>query len=317
MDFYYVLTLFQVQLITEGFENLKNLALENYSCLGVEEYTLSENEVDEILGDRSYSGGDLPQEVLDEVEFVVSSRPVNIRFFFDNELDSLAFKNIISTKILCEIQIEKVEGEDWNAEWKKHYSPIPVNSFLEIVPSWFNFQETLEKKVIRIYPGMGFGTGSHETTFLCLKLFSENIAKIELNHVLDFGSGSGILGITALKMNPEIKMDFYDIDPEANKNCFENLELNNLESTKFRLLLPEYKNLLLNSYDLIFANILQNILLAEADFLIHRLEKGGRLILSGLLNYQVEEVIDLYSKKGLKVKAQLSKNDWSALLLEK
>jgi ribosomal protein L11 methyltransferase len=218
---------------------------------------------------------------------------------------------------LCEVQLEEALQEDWNAEWKKHYSPIKVNSQIEVLPSWHQKEISSIAKQISIYPGMGFGTGSHETTFLCLKLFTENCNFSDLGNVLDFGSGSGILGLSSMLFNENHRVDFYDIDPEANKNCYQNAELNHLSERSFRLLLPEYRQLILPKYDLIFANILENILISESAYLIDRMNTGSCLILSGLLNHQVQGIIDLYSSKGLKLMKDVRKGDWGALLLKK
>src|SRR5690606_10010880 len=130
--------------------------------------------------------------------------------------------------------IEECPQEDWNAEWKKHYSPIKVNELLEVIPSWKDDYVSTTSQKIFINPGMGFGTGSHETTFLCLKLFTEELLSNNIETVLDFGCGSGILGLSTFLFFPEARVDFYDIDLEANKNCFDNAEINKLASKSFR-----------------------------------------------------------------------------------
>ncbi|MGE3608935.1 MAG: 50S ribosomal protein L11 methyltransferase [Bacteriovoracaceae bacterium] len=316
MDKFWIVTLFHLQPTKDERLAIEEKALE-MSALGIEEFSLTEPEVDELLGERSYSGGDLPQAVLDEVEETVLARPTNYRFFFDNANMARAFLDFTKTQLLCEIQIEECETEDWNAEWKKHYSPIKVNDQLTIIPSWLKDFKSDSKHEIYIYPGMGFGTGSHETTFLCLKLFTENCLSKKINTVLDFGSGSGILGLATFKFFKNLKVDFYDIDPEANKNCYQNAELNKLDEEPFRLLLPEVREVMLKSYDLVFANILESILLEEKDAIYNYVAPGGSLILSGLLKHQAPNVVQAYSSMGLHLKSNIEKGDWSALLFEK
>jgi ribosomal protein L11 methyltransferase len=317
MEFFWVVSLFHVQLFSDSLEELEDQALNNFEAMGVEEYSLSEAEVDALLGERSYSGGDLPMEVLEEVEQTLASRPRNIRFFFTNEDSANSFFQFIRERILSEVQLEKCPQEDWNAEWKKHYSPIPVNERLEIIPSWYEKNQSQNGKQLSIYPGMGFGTGSHETTFLCLKLFSEDLESLSIDSVLDFGSGSGILGLASLLFFPNAEVDFYDIDPEANKNCYKNAELNDLTSQKFRLLLPEVRDYLKKNYDLVFANILESILIAEKDALVNYIKPNGHIILSGLLKHQVPGIVEIYSRAGLKLVKQLEKGDWAALLFKR
>lgn len=315
MDTFYVVTLFHYQPSRGEWVSLESHAVNEFETIGIEEFSLNEPEVDELLGDRSYSGGDLPQEVLDEVEDRVLKGPVNYRFFFNEKENASAFLKFVKTECLCESQLEAKQSEDWNAEWKKHYSPIRVNDQLEIVPSWVNDHKSQSKEQIFIYPGMGFGTGSHETTFLCLKLYTDHVLKNKVETALDFGSGSGILGLSVFKFFPEAKVDFYDIDPEANKNCYQNAEINHLQDKAFRLLLPEVREKLLPQYDVVFANILESILLLERDALIAH--TNGYLILSGLLRHQAKGIIDSYSSKGMRLIEHAEKGDWAALIFSK
>lgn len=316
MDKFWVVTLFHFQPTENERAILESMAVEDFNALGIEEFSLSEAEVDEILGERAYSGGDIPETVIDEVEETVLSRPGNLRFFFDNGEAAQNFKNYCQKNALAEIQLEEQETQDWNAEWKKHYAPILVNEKFEIIPSWMMDYQSKTPKQIYIYPGMGFGTGSHETTFLCLKLLTEEV-NFPLNSVLDFGSGSGILGLATFKFYPDAQVDFYDIDPEANKNCYQNAELNKLENLAFRLLLPEVREHLKNEYDLVFANILESILLLEKEYLTKVTRTGGGLILSGLLRHQVPGIIKTYTELGMTLKRQLDKGDWAALYFTK
>lgn len=315
MSTFWVVTLFQAELSSEKLASLQQKAVESFESLGIEEFSLIEAQVDEILGERSYSGGDLPEEVLEEVESVVKSGPLSVRFFFSEESNARGFHRLASTEVLSEIQIEECPAEDWNAEWKKHYSPIVVNEQLTIVPAWLKDYRGESGKKLFINPGMGFGTGSHETTFLCLKLFTESVPG-PVASVLDFGSGSGILGLAALLFQESARVDFYDIDPEANENCLFNAEINGLSKKAFRLLLPEVRDRLEARYEVVFGNILENVLIDERDFLVSRLAPGGSLIVSGLLNHQAPKIIALYSGE-LELVEKLSKGDWTAILFRR
>ncbi|MCM2349618.1 MAG: 50S ribosomal protein L11 methyltransferase [Bacteriovoracaceae bacterium] len=317
MDVFWVVTLFHFQPTGDQWQTVESMALNDFEAMGIEEFSLNEAEVDALLGERSYSGGDLPQEVIDEVESRVLGTPINYRFFFADPEQAESFYNRVRTEFLCESQLEEQPVQDWNAEWKKHYSPIRVNEQLEIIPSWKQDFKSESKEQIYIYPGMGFGTGSHETTFLCLKLFTEFLLNQKIEKVLDFGSGSGILGLSVFKFFPDAKVDFYDIDPEANKNCYQNAETNHLENHSFRLLLPEVREKLLQEYDLVFANILESILIQEQEALIGHTKNGGALILSGLLKHQAPGIIESYSKAGMQMISHLEKGDWAAVLFKK
>lgn len=317
MDAFWIVTLFHFQPTAAEWSSIESMAINDFESLGIEEFSLTEPEVDALLGERSYSGGDLPQDVIDEVEDLVLKGPNNYRFFFSDPEMASEFLKKVKVGFLCESQLEEHLNEDWNAEWKKHYSPIKVNDTLEIIPSWSKDYKSQSQKQIYIYPGQGFGTGSHETTFLCLKLFTENVIQEPISTVLDFGSGSGILGLAVFKFNPEAKVDFYDIDAEANKNCYQNAETNDLQDFSFRLLLPEVRNKLLKEYDVVFANILENILIQERDALIAYTKINGSLILSGLLKHQAKGIIESYSQKGMKLISHVEKGDWTAILFKK
>lgn len=316
MENFWIVTLFQFHAPRAERELLEQKGIDIYGAVGIEEFSLSEAEVDAILGERAYSGGDVPETVIDEVEDTVLSRPTSLRFFFEEDTLAHEFYKYCQTNILSEVQLEEHATEDWNAEWKKYYSPIKVNDKFEIIPSWLKDYVSTSKQSIYIYPGMGFGTGSHETTFLCLKIFTEEMNSTP-ETILDFGSGSGILGLSSLKFFPEAKVDFYDIDPDANKNCYQNAEINQLTDYAFRLLLPEVREKLLPKYDVIFANILENVLLLEKDYLSSALNPNGMLILSGLLSHQAENIIKEYSSEKLTFEKIEKKGDWVALMFKR
>ncbi len=317
MDLFWVVTLFNLEVTHDSLMVVEERATNEFEAMGIEEYSLSEAEVDALLGERSYSGGDLPESVLDEVEDSIRNKPSHYRFFFGEAEKAVAFLEMAQKFFLCEAQVEECVNQDWNAEWKRHYSPIKVNDQLEVVPSWETSYVAQTPKKIYINPGMGFGTGSHETTYLCLRLLTEKAVDLKVNDILDFGSGSGILGLSAMLFYPEARVDFYDIDAEANKNCFENARINGLAEKPFRLLLPEVRNELLPSYQIVFANILENILLLEKETLISKTANGGYLILSGLLKHQVGGIEKVYQDAGMTLIQTLEKGDWGALILRK
>lgn len=315
---YYLVTAFNLT-DAEAAAELQSIAMQDFSCLGIEEYSLDEPEVDELLGMRSYSGGDLPLDVLDEVDAAMHAGSFHYKFFFSGDQLEAAqnFLHTLTTNFLCEAQIERKADEDWNAEWKKHYAPIHVPGGLVVLPEWEKTDGHVAEKIIRIHPGMGFGTGSHETTFLCLKAFLEVKSDLKLDDVvLDYGSGSGILGLATLLYFPKWRACMVDIDPEAHRNCLQNMELNKIEKGKVDLLLLEHRPFA--QFPIVFANILQNILHAERDYLIERTAASGYLILSGLLSSQIHETLNYYlENSSIELVTQEVKQDWGCLLLRK
>ncbi|MBF0297266.1 MAG: 50S ribosomal protein L11 methyltransferase [Oligoflexia bacterium] len=335
-------------------EKIKNDSLAKFNSSGIEEFSMDEAEVDEMLGDRSYSGGDIPIETLLEVESKNAlKKNISFKFYFDSEraeFDSenfVEYINIIKAKYPSIIvKKEKKQYEDWDKIWKEFYSPIKISSIFEIIPSFLkdNYQSD-SQCFVYIYPGQGFGTGGHETTHLCLEFLSELCSddknkrgpfSFDNAKILDFGCGSGILGISALKycyknnLNFSV-VDLLDIDSKALENAQINLEWN-FDKSAF----PKNVNLIQKNtarglnlqgskegHNLIFANILMNVLLEEKSYLISLLAPNGFLIISGLLQEQMNITLNEYLRNNenndlkLKLISQKTKGDWGALLLQK
>lgn len=295
-------------------------ALEDFQCDGVEEFSLEEARVDEILGERAYSGGDIPESLLDEVARATETQEeITYKYFFYQnayEENSSEFVYFLKENFSeLPIHTDQKDIEDWNAEWKKFYTPIIVSEKLEIIPEWLrSTREDSPAEKIFIYPGMGFGTGTHETTYLCLKLFDENSNQFQNSmRCLDFGCGSGILGIAALKIK-KMATVFCDIDKDALDNCVQNLTLNlegeNLTGTSL-VIRDRYK---IEKFELVFANILLHVLILEKSLILNSLAKNGYLIISGLLNHQVEKIKEEYQE--IEFVKTVTKGDWSAILFK-
>lgn len=302
-------------------EEVKEIAFGKFDADGIQEFAIDEARVDEILGERAYSGGDVPEEVIDEVsDITTETNDFDYSFYFFNGDITRGegfSKTVVSLAGVESCEIEKQEYSDWNAEWRKHYKPIDVKSDFKVIPEWFkedNYKS--DKENIYINPGMGFGTGEHETTFLCLSLFDDVKSDFDKESLcLDFGCGSGILGIGAMK-KARMLVDFVDIDPRALDNCLTNLKLNFEESELNGLrLISRDRFELSDKYKLVFANILEHVLISEKELLLDSLDSKGYLILSGILNHQVENIKAQY--ESLIYLDHISKGDWSAIIFKK
>lgn len=295
-------------------------AVEDFHCDGVEEFSLEEARVDEILGERAYSGGDIPETLIDEVQAAtIDQDAFTYKYFFyegDFEANSAGFVFFIKENYPeLSLYTAQRDFEDWNAEWKKFYNPIWVSDNLEIIPEWMSDTHIKRSRTqVYIYPGMGFGTGTHETTFLCLVLYDQIQNELTSSDTcLDFGCGSGILGIAAMKTK-HLKTHFCDIDRSALENCTQNLVLNfdgkNIQGTEL-MLRDRYQA---KKYDLVFANILEHVLVSEKPTIVSSIKNGGYLIVSGILNHQVDTIVKTYAH--MERISVVSKGDWSALLFK-
>jgi ribosomal protein L11 methyltransferase len=185
-----------------------------------------------------------------------------------------------------EHQVETVAEQDWVRLTQSQFDPIPISGRLWIVPSWHEAPDP-DAIAIVLDPGLAFGTGSHPTTRLCLKWLEANLAGGET--VLDYGCGSGILAIAAAKLGVKAVVGV-DIDPQAVGAARDNAERNGVAA---RFLLPN--ELPAGAYDLVVANILTNPLKALMPLLAAHVRPGGRIVLSGILVAQAEEVMAIYS----------------------
>ncbi len=290
------------------------IAFADFECEGKHEYSMIEEDVDRVLGKEAFCGGELDEKYFDLIEKeMLESTPASYYWSEDNRALALEF----SKKLLedgYKNNIEEIKNEDWNEKWRDGFKEIVVSENLSVIPSWE--KKNHSDKDLYIYPGMGFGTGNHETTYLCLKLYLEIENRINnKGDCLDFGCGSGILGIAPLKrLNTSVA--FVDIDAEALDNCVMNLEINNHRDYEGEqsVILRERYNHADRQYDLVFANILENVLEAEKELLLASGKSGGFLIVSGLLNDQVENIKAVYSD--LVFMKTESKGDWSAILFQ-
>lgn len=334
MDKFYYLLELEVDLTTDSvtqLDLLKDYAFTECEISGIEEYAIDEAYVDEILKEESFSGGDVDFTTIGKVEnHLNNANKESLKFYFNSfdllndERNARKLEEYISNHLpKHKVTIIKNQIQDWDSEWRKSYKPIQVNKYLEIIPEWDKgiFKSEAQFSVY-IYPGLGFGTGGHQTTFLCLVLMEKifDVAKVKNQTCLDFGCGSGILGIAARKVGYNL-VDLLDIDEGAVQNCKQNLAINDLASDRSLTVLKvshDYKNAS-KQYDLVFANILLNILILKKEYLINSLKDNGVLILSGILTNQKEELLDVFLSQNAKLEVlyTIDKDAWSAIALRK
>lgn len=186
--------------------------------------------------------------------------------------------------------VREVPAKDWVRETQAQFDPIHIGKNIWIVPSWHTAPDS-NGIILQLDPGLAFGTGSHPTTRLCLEWLEEQV-KPEMS-VLDYGCGSGILAIAAGKLGAN-HIDGVDIDAQAVATAKENAANN---QCRISFCLPDqYEEKAGGSqYDIVVANILSGPLQALAKTIAGRLKPGGRLLLSGILDWQEQEVIAAYA----------------------
>lgn len=213
----------------------------------------------------------------------------NVVALFRNKAEGEQIFGEIPGELLgdAEILYTEVPQEDWVRLTQSQFDPIPISTRLWIVPSWHEPQDIENRINLVLDPGLAFGTGSHPTTALCLRWLSEFPLKGQ--SVLDYGCGSGILGIAALKLGASEAIGV-DIDPQAVDSTAYNASNNGVEMPCG---LPDFP-LAKRQFPVVVANILSNPLKVLAPSLCNHVEAGGQLVLSGVLARQAEEVIEHY-----------------------
>ncbi len=192
------------------------------------------------------------------------------------------------------LQVSETEDKDWINNWKQYFKPFTVDDIL-IKPTWEEIPAGHEDKLlIQIDPGTAFGTGMHETTQLCIRQLSKYVR--EGSQVLDVGTGSGILGIAALKMGA-CKVRGTDLDENAVAAVEENLESNQLSRDQFQVVqgniiqekaVQDWAGY--EAYDIVVANILAPVIILLQEEIPVHLKKGGIFITSGIINLKEGDV---------------------------
>ncbi|MFM1582529.1 50S ribosomal protein L11 methyltransferase [Helcococcus ovis] len=196
-----------------------------------------------------------------------------------------------------------IDNSNWEEEWKKSYKSFNIGNKIFIKPSWEERPET-ERIVIEIDPKMAFGTGTHETTSMCMEYVEDD--DFTGKNILDMGCGSGILSILAKKLNAN-QVDACDIDEIAIYSTNENSVINNVELNAF---VSDLFSNVKNKYDFIFANILAEIIVVMIDDVDKYLNENGILILSGIIKEKEQLVKEKLEATGFKVIDTKYKNDW-------
>lgn len=209
-----------------------------------------------------------------------------------------------------EYSLEIEENHDWAEKWKEGLGPIVIDQKLAIAPTWWPEGDLPQAELLlRLDPGLAFGSGHHATTFLCLALLTELAPAA--TRVLDVGAGSGILTMAAAALNPKARAVGVDNDVNTIEVAEENAALNNLPGLEFS---SKELSQLGGQFDLIVANITLNPLVGLAPLISRRAGEGAKLILSGLLEVQAAEAEAEYEKYGWTLQRHLGRDEWSALV---
>ena len=227
----------------------------------------------------------------------------------ENPMEAVAFlrERYTAENIDSEIMLNECRNEDWENNWKQYFHPIPVGEKLLIRPIWEEEFEAGDRAVLNIEPGLAFGTGTHETTRLCLETLEKYIKKGTT--VLDIGCGSGILSIASLLLGAE-KAVGVDIDALAVKTAKENGEVNGFKEPEYTILQGNLTDKVSGKFDVVVANIVADVIIMFCKDVASFMKDGGVFITSGIIDTREQDVIDAFDKYGFKIKARHTKGGW-------
>ncbi|MBQ3505405.1 MAG: 50S ribosomal protein L11 methyltransferase [Clostridia bacterium] len=241
----------------------------------------------------------------DVADGVITSILADIQNARELSCGALPFGTLEDTK-------REVDGDDWIDVWKKHFRPIHLGKIV-VVPEWIDYTPTADERVVLLDSNMAFGTGEHETTSMCVEWLQNYITPQTV--CIDVGCGSGILGISALKLGAA-KAYLTDIDEIAVESSLHNCKLNGVAENA----VVAHSNLLDDTNiqaDLMVANITGEVLKLLAPSIPKNLKENGVLILSGIIESRLEMVKTAYAQVGMEVVHERRKGEWFSLVLSR
>jgi len=210
------------------------------------------------------------------------------------------------------VTYHKVNEDDWANNWKQYYKPTKVGEHIVVKPTWEDYEEKPGEVVVELDPGMAFGTGTHETTRMCIKALEKKVEKDTT--VFDIGTGSGILSIAAAKLGAKHVVGV-DLDPVAVESAKKNLEFNKVNN--IQILYGDLMEVVEGKANIVVANILADIIMFLSEGVRAFIEDEGYFIASGILNTQRDKVTDKLKALDFKIEEVMEDGEWICIIAKK
>lgn len=258
-------------------------------------------------------------ELVDDEILNADRETVKVSIFVPEEKSVAEYRSFMVERfntlgITAEITADGMNEEDWSESWKQYYKPVPLGR-VTIVPAWEEYTAREDETVIRMDPGMAFGTGTHETTRLVILMMQDE--KLSGKRLLDVGTGSGILSICASKLGAK-SCNAYDIDPVAVKVAQENARDGGCSNITVGVSdLLRGVDLSEGKYDICVANIVSDIIIRMLPDISQYVKDEAPIILSGIIEPRADEVRECIAKCGYKIVKEMKENDWLGIMIKR
>ncbi|MDO5448590.1 MAG: 50S ribosomal protein L11 methyltransferase [Clostridia bacterium] len=230
--------------------------------------------------------------------------PAEAISFLTDRLNSEGIKN--------EIDQGLIKNEDWQNKWKENFHPIEIGEKLAICPSWETDYDPKDRKVLLLEPGLAFGTGTHNTTRLCLETLEQKISGGE--SVLDLGCGSGILALSALLLGAKNAVGV-DIDELATKTAVENGKANAFTEPEYTIYCGDMTEQVHGQFDVVVANIVADIIILFCQNARQFMKPGGIFIVSGIIDSREDDVLSAFNQYGFNILERHQSENWLCFVL--
>ena len=210
---------------------------------------------------------------------------------------------------LAKVESEKMYEEDWANNWKKYYKPTKIGERIVVKPTWEEYNATDDELVLELDPGMAFGTGTHETTRMCIQALDKYVK--EDSTVFDVGCGSGILAIAAAKLGAK-KAVGVDLDPVAVESAKENVGFNNLDNIE--ILYGNLVEVIEGKADIVVANIIAEVICILTEDVKRVLKEDGYFITSGIIHDRVDMVTTKLKETGFEIVEVNKDGEWNCIV---
>lgn len=315
---YYKVTIYTSH---EGIEPLSAVLLESgFDSIVVDDPA----DVEDILNKKE----EYEWDYIDPSVFNNKDKEPTITVYFDDEtkeqipqmkacaiaLKTLSEEGVFGDLDLGSLEVEEtVIGDDWKDKWKEFFKPSKITDSLVVKPTWEEYTPAAGEHVIEIDPGMAFGTGTHETTTLCMILMEKYLK--DGDSVMDVGCGSGILAIAAAKLGCKDILGI-EIDPDAVRTAIENVELNNADDVVV-VKEGDLTKGVDKVVDLMVANLMAPLVIELSGAAADHMKDGGIYISSGILIEKKEQVAEAVVAAGFEIVEILEKGEWCAIAAQK